>query len=189
MLTIAPVRLHLLLWAALAAALAASGALAVLPRPIIPLVLLGSVAAFWFAARRPGLARSIVDNLDLRLAIGLHVVRAPIGAAFLVLQARGTLPAEFAVPAGVGDLFAGLLAVVALVALPATTRARRLIVGGWNLLALADILMVIVIAQRIILFGETPHAFLTFPFPMLPLFLVPLILITHGIVFARLRRR
>lgn len=178
----------LVLWGAAALALVASGALALLPRPVIPATLGLSVIAFFGAARRPGFARSVLEGLDLRAAVGLHVIRAPIGAAFLVMGARGLLPASFALPAGVGDVAAGLGALAALTALPATTRARRLLVLFWNAGALADILMVIVLAQRLILFGDaTP--FLAFPFPMLPLFVVPLVLITHGIVFWRLGRR
>ena len=177
-------RLSLLIlaaWAGAALLLTLTGAIAHTPRPAMLAIILGPVLAFFLASRRPGLARDVLHNLDLRLAISLHLLRAPIGVGFLVAARDGTLPAELALPAGWGDLLVGLLGVGALLAYP---RWRKL-VWGWNLLALADIVMVIGLAQRVVIFGEPGPGFFRFPFPMLPLFVVPLVLITHGIVWKR----
>lgn len=73
-------------------------------------------------------------------------------------------------------------------------RSRRNAVAtarSWvGAVALADILLAFVSAQRLILFvGDRQFlaAFDMFPFPLVPLFVVPLILATHALVFARLR--
>lgn len=172
-------------WGLGALALTLSGAVARAPRAVIPLLLIGPVVAFFWAARRPGAARRLAAGLDLRLAVGLHVLRIGFGVGFLVAAARGIMPASLAVPAGWGDLVVGLLALGALAALP---RSPGLVIG-WNLVALADILAVVIGAQRIIVFGDPGPAFFSFPFPLLPLFVVPIVLITHGIVHARLTGR
>lgn len=179
----------LCVWFAAALAVAASGALAHAPRPVVPLLLLAPVIAFALAARRrgDGLARRVLERLPLAAAIAVHVPRALVGAAFLVAAAHGRLPRAFALPAGYGDILAGLGALGALALLP--TRPR--LVRAWNLLALVDIVLVVASAQRFIVFGgaDAARPFFAFPFPMLPTFLVPLVLISHGIVAWRLRRR
>jgi hypothetical protein len=65
------------------------------------------------------------------------------------------------------------------------------VVTAWNLFAFADIVMVVVNAQRLIVFGDDAavRPFLAFPFPLLPLFVVPIVFITHGIVHFRYTRR
>ena len=178
-------------WALAALAVAASGVLAHAPRAVVPLLLFGPVIAFALAARRPGLARDTYERLPIAVAIGFHVLRAPIGAVFLVACARGDLPSSFAVPAGVGDVLAGLGAVVALVALAREWPRARTVVTAWNLFAFADIVMVVANAQRLIVFGDDAavRPFLAFPFPLLPLFVVPVVFITHGIVHFRYTRR
>lgn len=179
------VTLALAAWGAAAAAVALGGAWPDLPRLLMPLTLLTSVALFALSWRRGGGARAIAAHLPLRVAIGYHVLRAPIGAAFLVAYARGALPGSFAVVAGVGDVIAGLLAI------PAMFSTNRRLVLAWNLLALADILLVLSRGLPQILLGDAAAAapFLRAPFPLLPTFVVPLVLITHAIVLARLWRR
>jgi hypothetical protein len=177
------VALALAAWGAASAAVAYGGLLAHVPRPLVPLALVGSVGLFVLGWRRGGVARAIADHLPLRLAVGYHIVRAPIGAAFLVAHAHGALPGSFAIAAGVGDIVAGLLAIPAML-----TTSRRLVLA-WNVLALLDILMVLSRGIPTIALGDAAAAapFLRAPFPMLPTFVVPLVLITHLIVFARLR--
>jgi hypothetical protein len=177
------VALVLAAWGTSALAVALSGVMAGAPAPVIPAVLAGSVTAFFLAARRPGAARTIAARLDLRVAIALHVLRAPIGVGFLLAAAAGTLPRGWALVAGWGDVAVGLLALAALAAWPRHPR----LVAAWNLLALIDIVVVVAGAQRILFFGEPVPAFAAFPFPLLPFFVVPLVFITHGIIWTRLR--
>jgi hypothetical protein len=111
----------------------------------------------------------------------IHLTRIVAGAYFLVLYRRGELPYLFAVPGGIGDIIAGTLAIVVLVA------PRRSWLFGWNVLALIDILMVIVAATRSVLAApESMNAILRLPLVVLPLWLVPLILATHVLIFFRL---
>ena len=180
----------LALWLAAALALSLSGVMRGLPPPAIPGMILSAFIAFLVAYFRIPSLRAWVLQVDMRPLVLYHLVRVPFGIAFLVMAARGTLPGEFAGPAGYGDIAAGLGAIVAFLCVPATTRRRRGVVALWNALALADIMMVFALAQRIIIFGDMSRmqAMLDFPFSTIPVFVVPMILITHFAIFAQLRR-
>jgi hypothetical protein len=178
-------------WLVLAVLASASGLISTnTPPPLIPLMIwlpaLAFAATLWRSAR----LRAWLVALDPRVPILYHLVRAGFGAAFLALHADGKLDASFALTAGPGDIVAGLGALVAALCIPISTRFRWRAVWLWNVIALADILLVFVTAQRIILFGEGPTGLApltTFPFSMVPAFFVPMILITHLTIFVQLR--
>jgi hypothetical protein len=177
-------------WACVALPIAASGALVHLPRPAIPLVIASVPIAAIVTYRRSEALRAWVKTADLRLPILYHLIRIVFGLAFLRLFADGRLPAEFALRAGYGDIVAGGLAPVAAFAALRLTPARRAIVLGWNVIALGDILLVIATAQKLlILDGDAQMLGMlsSFPYSTLPVFVVPMVVLTHLLVFARLR--
>ncbi|MFT3769292.1 MAG: hypothetical protein QM820_27955 [Minicystis sp.] len=178
-------------WALLALAVAASGALRGAPPPLVPALIFGVTGAAVIAYLRSPRVRAFVARMDARPAIAYHVVRIAFGLAFLRLGATDELPDAFVRIAGPGDVVAGGLAIAAVVAASdLSSRARRAVVLGWNLIALADILAVIVTAQRLILFAHEPRMLgmmSRFPFATLPTFVVPMVLLTHLAVFVRLR--
>jgi hypothetical protein len=103
----------------------------------------------------------------------------------------GRLTADFAVPAGYGDMIVGVTALAAAIAAYKNPGSSRRAVALWNLFGFLDILLVFVTAQRILLFGAGPSAMQSFyelPNQLIPLFVVPLVLITHALVFVRTRR-
>jgi hypothetical protein len=180
----------LAIWAALALLAAATGAVASLPRPAIPLLIWSPVLAAVFAYRRSAAVRAFVAGLDLRVPVLFHVVRVYFGAAFLAEAAAGRLPAAFANVAGPGDIVAGALALPAALLATRGDKTSRALLLGWNLLGLVDILVVFLAAQRMLLVLRDErffHAFRRLPFSALPGLVVPLVLLTHLLVFARLR--
>jgi hypothetical protein len=184
------VRTVLLVWAALAVSVSASGVLESAPPFIIPLLIGGTTLVFLATFAASPALRAYVLAADLRPAVLFHFVRAPIGVSFLVLHQGGQLPDAF-VGAGWGDIAAGLAALPAVLALPAHTPAWRYTVLAWNVLALLDILWVIATAQQLLFFSGNPDSLVTltrFPFSLLPLFIVPLVFITHFSVMAQLLR-
>jgi hypothetical protein len=63
---------------------------------------------------------------------------------------------------------------------------------AWNWIGLVDIVLVVLSAQRIFLLEGEPEklrGIIDFPGPVLPLFIVPLVLATHLLLFATLRAR
>jgi hypothetical protein len=89
--------------------------------------------------------------------------------------------------AGWGDIVVG---VAALLLLPIATDQegwQRGAVFGWNLAALADILLVLWTARRLAVAIPSSMTRMTeMPLVLLPLFIVPLILITHLLIFWRI---
>lgn len=171
-------------WLAGASAIALSG---VLPRAplIVPGAIVSSVLTGVVAYRRSAALRAWVASIDVRKLMALHLLRAPIGMTFLFLYSKGLLPALFALRAGVGDTVIGLLAIAA-IAIP--SRRGRLL---WNALGLVDITMSVATAFKAVIFARVPVALATmgqFPFPLIPFFVVPAVVLTHLALFTRLRR-
>lgn len=131
--------------------------------------------------------RRWVTNLDLRWLVLYHTVRF-VGIAFLVFHAQGVIPSEFAIVAGWGDIAVAVSAIlVAAFALPYTSPVRWRTVLLWNLFGLVDILFVL--KTGIGLGIQNPEQMMwitTFPFSLLPTFIVPLIIVTHILIFVRL---
>ena len=180
----------LAVWLATAIVVAASGVIEDPPRVVPPILIWGPVVVFLVAFSRARLFRKWSLELDLRWLILYNGVRAGVGAGFLVMSGE-ELPTEFALPAGSGDIAVGTTALLVALYVPTVTALRRRVVFAWNLFGLLDMLMVFVTAQRLILFGSDPTALteLTrFPLLVVPMFVVPLVLITHFAVFAQLWR-
>jgi hypothetical protein len=179
----------LTLWGLAALALSFSGLVSTEHPARVPLSILGCTAAVLLAWWRLPTVRAFFAGLGPRGYLAPHVLRAIVGAGFLVEHSRGMLPAEFAVRAGVGDIIAGVLALLALF-IPDRAPWRRKALWLVNAVGLVDILIVLVTAQRILFFGD-PASMKTFnhaPWPMIPFFLVPLIISTHILLFWRLSR-
>ena len=180
-------------WFCVALSLAALGLLERLPVLVIPAFIWTPVLLIALASWRFPALRRALDAVPLALLVGFHAIRAVIGGAFLIYAAYGLLTPRFALPAGYGDIAVGLLAIP--IAVRAARRADagpQRLVFAWNLCGLLDILLTIVSAQRILLFGEGPpalRAFFVFPNPLIPLFVVPLVLLTHGLIALRTRPR
>lgn len=196
-------------WAGAALAITMSGALT-LARPVVPLVIVSAVAGTAIAYRRRGSVRRAIDAVPTRTLILFHTVRAPIGILFLFELTRGRLPEAFATRAGWGDFVVGLAA--PLVAWWATSRvanasaARQLsdgsssvghrdvvragVLSAFSIAGILDILVAFATAQYAFLVEHDPlitAAIGRLPYGLLPTFIVPLVMITHGITLARVR--
>src|ERR1700729_2598283 len=89
--------------------------------PWMPVAVVGFFGALLALSRIPVVARALAaPGMASRLELP-HAFRAVEGSAFLVLMGLGHLPALFALPAGVGDIAAGIAAPLV---------ARRLARGG-----------------------------------------------------------
>lgn len=180
-------------WLIAALVVGASGVLArsPLPPPVLALVLGGALT---LALRGVPSLRAWAARVDLRVLVAFHLVRGVAGGYFLLLAAQGRLPAAFAGLAGWGDLAVAVLALPVLLVLGARpTPGSRALLLVWNLLGLFDILLVLGSAARLALAGGAGAAALTgfqrLPLAILPIFIVPLVLATHAVIFARLLAR
>ena len=127
--------------------------------------------------------RPLPRSHALRLLLLVHSFRF-IGLAFVVPGVVSPdLPAEFARPAAYGDLIAAVLALVALAGLP--SRFGLGLVWAFNLWGVADLLYAFY--QGLIGVGIKPGQLGAAYF--IPTVVVPLLLITHGLVFRLSLRR
>jgi hypothetical protein len=182
------VRLPLLLgvWLVLGSTLAVTGTLRHVPQ-VAPAFLAASVLTFAIAYLWGGAIRQWADALPMRAVIAAHALRLPIGAAFLWEASGGTLSPMFAQRAGWGDIAVGSAAIaVALFA----WRERR-VVRAFAWFGLVDILIALGTGMYLLLGVQDPlmlSAIARLPYPLLPLVVVPLVILTHLLMLARTRR-
>lgn len=167
-------------------ALAAShfGLLALLPFPFPQVVLFSlfilQIVLYW----RSTAVRKWVDGVDVRALMLFHITRF-VGFLFLYLYSVGRLPSEFAVKAGWGDIFVAVTAII--VAVVISFRQMPKLVFAWNVVGLADILLVLATGARL---GSTDPRlmaeFTRLPLALLPTFIVPIVLSTHVFIFKKL---
>lgn len=174
-------------WAAIVVAAAVLGAFERIAPPVIPAVVLGANVTMLVAYRRSAVFRASVRAIETRWLLWFQATRAPIGAAFLYYGAQHTLPERWASHAGWGDLVVGLGAVALASISGDSSRARRAR-NVWGLVGLVDILTVVVHAQYVALV-ERDLRFVAvvgrLPFVVIPLFIVPLVIATHALLFVR----
>ncbi len=179
-------------WIAISAALAATGLFqhgAGHVRPWFGLAFGAALGGALVASRLPSVRRLLnAPGMGPRLVLP-HTLRIE-GVVFLILMAQGHLPAVFALPAGIGDIAAGI---------SAPFIARRVANGAgairFHLLGIADLVIALSIG---FLAGLGPvqvfHGISTLPLSQLPLVLiltvaVPAALTLHVISLTQLRRR
>lgn len=106
-----------------------------------------------------------------------HALRH-LGLVFLVPGlVLPTLPSAFANAAAYGDLFSGVLALLALVTLRARWRYALGLVWVFNIVGTVDLINALRHTEVIPYLGITWY---------IPTFVVPVLLITHAMIFARL---
>lgn len=173
-------------WFLFAVLVGGSGLLAAIPPPFPQLVLLVLVAALLVLFRTSPGFRLWALAVDVRVLVLVHVTRF-VGIDFLVLHARGELPWAFAVPGGWGDIAVAAGALLVVAAVPTRGAWGWAAYALWNIIGLVDIVLMVATAARLAMVAPGSMRALTrLPLALLPTFLVPIIIATHVIVFARL---
>jgi hypothetical protein len=147
------------------------------------------VAAVLVAIWSVPAVRTFAVSLDSRTLIAVHLIRF-VGLAFVVLYTRGRFPFSFGVIGGVGDMVvaAGALAILAFWTRSGWVNRRPLLLV-WNSFGLLDIAGVVADALREGLRNPSMMAPLRqFPLSLLPTFFVPLIIISHLLLLARIAK-
>jgi hypothetical protein len=163
--------------------------------PIIALGIAVPIVAGVAFLRIPGV-RGAIDRIPLQWLVGVQLYRV-LGGLFLIAYPRDEMPGEFALPAGIGDIAVGLAA-VAVAYLVATRGAEqtRTAVLTWCAFGIADLVVAVgtgflsspSILQQLAL--DDPNTAITrYPFVLIPTFLVPISILLHVCVIARLRER
>jgi hypothetical protein len=108
--------------------------------------------------------------------------------------ADGRLPWQFALPAGIGDVTTGIVAVVVAALLARNAIDAHRATYAWCLFGIADLVVAITMGAMTspgrahLLAFDAPNLLMTaYPLVMVPTFAVPLALMLHGLVLLRLR--
>jgi hypothetical protein len=188
----------LIAWLAIAQHLGAANTYFASSETAAPTVLFGLLIPLFAAAAGLWLSGGIaglVSAIPLPWIVAAQVYRIG-GGIFLVLWADGRLPWEFALPAGIGDITTGCLAVVTAVLLARNTASAREAAYTWSLFGIADLVVAVTMGAMTspgrprLLALAAPNLLITsYPLVMVPTFAVPLALMLHGLVLWRLRRK
>jgi len=145
-----------------------------------------------------GIYREVIDGIPQHLLLVFQSYRL-VGAIFLPLLVLGVLPAFFDVPAGAGDIVAGVAALGAAYLYARSRAGARGAAVGANLIGMLDFIVAlgagsgILAAPLQIVFGTAPAAttglLSVFPLGLIPLFVVPLGFIVHLHSLTRLARQ
>src|SRR6266436_4271739 len=163
--------------------------------PAVPTVLLGLLIPLAVAAialwRSESIAR-LVSAIPLHWLVAAQVYRVA-GGVFVVLWADGRLP--FALPAGIGDVTTGCIAVVVAALLAQNAIGARRATYAWCLFGMADLVVAVTMGAmtspgraHLLAFDAPKLLISSYPLVMVPTFAVPLALMLHGLVLWRLRR-
>lgn len=191
-----PLGLIFAIWYAAAAGLGEAGWLMPPPTPGEPpyilMLLLGGAGMLWLLARRTRAGRALTDGADQRLLIGFQVPRV-MGALFLLGWATGDIPWQFALPAGIGDVLAGLAALAALRALNRGDAGADRLVLRANIVGLADFVVAVLTGLMTsegflhLMARDTPNIINHYPLVLFPAFFVPIFIAAHLLSLGRLR--
>src|SRR5262245_4287135 len=182
-------------WLAVVWWLAVAGAFR--PRPGLPALPIAIFLPVLIAL--PVLLRSkrigqLLDATPPAWLVGLQVYRI-FGGIFLVAWSRGAISSIFALPAGIGDVIVGVLALPAAYRLAVGAPGARRGAMAWNLLGLFDFAIAITIGILTapgplqLILPDRPNAVLgTFPTVMIAAFAVPSSILLHALSLRQLSR-
>jgi hypothetical protein len=163
----------------------------------LPIVLSGLLLPPTVAAIGLSQSKSItrlVAAIPLHWLVAAQVYRVA-GGIVLVLWADGRMPWQFALPAGIGDITTGIVAVIVAAQLARNAIGAHRVTYAWCLFGIADIVVATIMgamtspAAAHLLALEAPNVLIaSYPLVMHPFYGVPLALMLHGLVLWRLRR-
>lgn len=152
--------------------------------PAVPIAFLIGLGTTWIAATALPSLRALIDQPATQASLVALQVWRVLGINFLILLALGKLPPLFALPAGLGDIAAGLAA--PFVASGLRRPGGRSSAIAWNVFGLLDLIVAIGLGATtnvgpIQIFHANPSIVVltAFPLALVPTFLVPLSMVLH----------
>jgi hypothetical protein len=185
------------LWLAVAWSAAINGvfqtdasSLPLLPAAIFLPVIIGAPPLLF--SKRIG---QVLDAMPASWLVALQLYRI-FGGWALAAWLHGALPGAFAVPAGMGDVLTGLIALPAALAVATDTAGGRGAATLWNLLGLADFAVAVTMG---VITSPGPGQLIVpdvqsigagaYPGVLTPAFVVPSSILLHVLSLRQLRRR
>lgn len=186
----------LAVWGAGAMALSRSGAFMVPATlgdpPVVLFSMLGGAVTLWLLATRTRTGQAILAQTDAGLLIAFQVPRV-MGAIFLVGWAAGIIPWQFALLAGLGDIWAGIEGYRAWRACARGAPDARARVVRANVIGIADFAVAVLVGITTsegfahLMAHETPNIINLHPLAMFPGYFVAIFLAVHFVSLSQLR--
>jgi len=136
----------------------------------------------------------VLDAMPASWLIGLQVYRV-FGSIFLVGWARGAIPGIFALPAGIGDVTTGLLALPVAYYLASRNGDAVRAAIAWNIFGLVDFTIAVGVGLAItpgplqLIVPSIPNTGVgLYPTVLIPAFAVPSSILLHVLSLRQLRR-
>ena len=162
--------------------------------PMVPLAIFLPVIVGVPILLRSKRIGEVLDAMPTSWLIGLQVYRV-LGGIFLVGWARGVIPSLFALPAGIGDVTTGLLALPVAYALAARNSSATRAGIAWNVFGLLDFTIAVGIG---LVTSPGPFQLINpsisntglglYPNVLIPAFAVPSSILLHVLSLRQLRR-
>jgi hypothetical protein len=160
--------------------------------PFVLGFLIGGAAIVWALACLTPLGRQIVNATPLSAIAAFQIPRI-MGGVFLIGWLLGRIPPEFAIPAGLGDIWAGIAAYQASRALVASTPDAHRLLARANLIGIGDLVMAVSLGIMTsegfahVLSKDFPNIINDHQLALFPAYFVPIFLGFHLISISRLR--
>jgi hypothetical protein len=188
----------LVVWYGLVSYLSIQGVFQATPDVKFPAILLAVflpiIVGLWLIVRSRTMAL-VIDATPLSWLVAIQTYRIA-GIVFLVLLSMHLLPAQFALPAGKGDILVGLLAVPVAWMIHKGSRAAIPAAYAWNILGILDFVVALTTGFltspgrfQMMALGDPNLLVSVYPLVMIPAFLVPLSSILHGVCIWKLQRQ
>lgn len=184
------------LWFATVVPLSKSGVFHVPPTlqdpPVVLMFLFGGAVLLWALAWLTPLGRRITKATSLSAIAAFQIPRI-MGGVFLIGWLGGSLPVEFALAAGLGDIWAGIAGWQASRALSAGAPNARALLFRANIIGMLDFVVAVGLGIMTsegfahVLAHDTPNIVNDYPLALFPVYFVPIFLGFHLISISRMR--
>ncbi len=152
--------------------------------PVVMMFLLGGAAVVWALGALTPLGRRILAGADQTSFMAFQIPRM-MGGVFLIGWLAGVIPWEFAIPAGLGDMWAGYAALQARRALQRQDARAGALVYRANVIGLLD--FVVAVGTGVLtsegflhlLSKDAPNIINHAPMALFPAYFVPIFLAVH----------
>jgi len=162
--------------------------------PLVPLAIFLPVVVGVPILLRSKRIGEVLDAMPTSWLVGLQVYRI-LGGIFLVGWARGVIPGLFALPAGIGDVTTGLLALPVAYLLASRNGDALRSALAWNIFGLADFTIAVGIGLATapgpfqVIVPSIPNSGVgLYPTVLIPAFAVPSSILLHVLSLRQLRR-
>jgi len=164
--------------------------------PLVVVLLSGLLGSYFLFTKRK-VFKMLLSAIPVSWLVIIQFFRV-LGGVFLILYSQKLMPAEFAIPAGTGDVFIGVTSLFAAWALHNKKTWAPIVTRWWCYLGILDLILAITMGtltipstyNHLLNLPFEPTNFLIgkYPLVMIPIFRVPFAITLHLLVLRKLNK-